>query len=129
MVPTTEGGTTPLRQGMIFDPFSGNLNGTGRSVFSSNGQINVIPQSRLNVPMMKMMALVPQPNQSGDNNNYFNTGTQNLNRNNIDAKINWNRNERHQMWFKYSVMDALVQGDFSLGEAGGRLSVRWRRSR
>jgi len=119
LVPTTEGGTTPLRQGMIFDPFTGNLDGTGRSVFSSGGQINVIPQSRLNVPMMKMMALVPQPNQSGDNANYFNTGTQRLNRNNIDAKINWNRNERQQLWFKYSVMDALVQGDFSLGAAGG----------
>jgi hypothetical protein len=69
--------------------------------------------------MMKMMALVPQPNQSGDNANYFNTGTQRLNRNNIDAKINWNRNERQQLWFKYSMMDALVQGDFSLGAAGG----------
>src|SRR4051794_12978436 len=119
LVPTTEGGTTPLREGMIFDPFSGNLDGTGRSVFSTGGQINVIPQSRLNVPMMKMMALIPLPNQSGDNSNYFNTGTQRLNRNNIDAKINWNRNERQQMWFKYSVMDALVQGDFSLGAAGG----------
>ncbi len=119
MVPTTEGGTTPLRQGMIFDPYSGNRDGTGRSVFSSGGQINVIPQSRLNVPMMKMMALVPLPNQSGDNANYFNTGTQKLNRNNIDAKINWNRNERNQLWFKYSAMDALVQGDFSLGAAGG----------
>jgi len=119
LVPTTEGGTTPLREGMIFDPFTGNLDGTGRSVFSSGGQINVIPQSRLNVPMMKMMALIPQPNQPGDNSNYFNTGTQRLNRNNIDAKINWNRNERQQVWFKYSVMDALVQGDFSLGAAGG----------
>ena len=50
LVPTTEGGTTPLREGMIFDPFSGNLDGTGRSVFSSGGQINVIPQARLNAP-------------------------------------------------------------------------------
>jgi len=119
MVPTTEGGTTPLREGMIFDPFSGNRDGTGRSVISSGGRINVIPQARLNVPMMKMMALIPQPNQSGDFNNYFNTGTQKLNRNNVDAKVNWNRNERHQMWFKYSVMDALVHGDPRLGAAGG----------
>src|SRR6266550_3139880 len=34
LIPTTEGGSVPLRQGMIFDPFSGNLDGTGRSVFS-----------------------------------------------------------------------------------------------
>ena len=110
---------------MIFDPFSGNLDGTGRSVFSSGGQVNVIPQARLNGPMMKMLALVPLPNQPGDNDNYFNSGTQRLNRNNFDAKVNWNRNERHQLWFKYSVMDALVHGDFSLGEAGG--DCLWRR--
>ena len=119
LIPTTEGGAVPLREGMIFDPFSGNLDGTGRSVFSSAGQVNVIPQARLNAPMLKMLALVPLPNQSGDTANYFNSGTQRLNRNNIDSKVNWNRNERHQLWFKYSVMDALVHGDFSLGAAGG----------
>jgi Carboxypeptidase regulatory-like domain/TonB dependent receptor-like, beta-barrel len=119
MVPTTEGGTVPLQQGMIFDPFTGNRDGTGRSVFSSGGRTNVIPQSRFNTPMMKMMALIPQPNQAGDETNYFNTGTQRLDRNNFDGKVNWNRNERHQLWFKYSAMDALVHGDFSLGPAGG----------
>jgi len=119
MVPTTEGGTTQLRQGMVFDPRTGNLDGTGRSVFSSNGRINVLPPSRLNAPMMKLLALVPNPNQTGDVNNYFNSGTQRLNRNNLDAKINWNRTVKHQMWFKYSVMDALVHGDFGLGAAGG----------
>ena len=41
--------------------------------------------------MMKLLALVPHPNQAGDVNNYFNSGTQRLNRNNIDAKVNWNR--------------------------------------
>jgi carboxypeptidase family protein/TonB-dependent receptor-like protein len=119
LIRTTEGGSVPLREGMIFDPFSGNLDGTGRSVFSSAGQVNVIPQARLNAPMLKMLALVPLPNQAGDTANYFNSGTQRLNRNNIDAKVNWNRNQRHQLWFKYSAMDALVHGDFSLGQAGG----------
>ena len=119
MIPTTEGGSTPLREGMIFDPFSGKLDGTGRSVFSSGGQINVIPQARLNAPMLKLLNLVPMPNLPGDSENFLNSGNQPLNRNNVDAKINWNRNERHQMWFKYSVMDALVKGDFGLGEAGG----------
>jgi hypothetical protein len=119
LIPTTEGGLTPLREGMIFDPFTGNLDGTGRSVFSSNGQVNVIPQARFNVPMMKMLALVPQPNLEGDNDNYVNTGIQPLNRNNIDTKVNWNRNERHQLWFKYSMMKAKVSGEFGLGPAGG----------
>jgi hypothetical protein len=118
-VPTTEGGVTQLRQGMVFDPFTGKMDGTGRSVFSSNGRLNVIPSARLNPAMMKLMALVPLPNQSGDVSNFFNSGTQRLNRNNLDAKVNWNRNGKHQLWFKYSVMEALVHGDFGLGQAGG----------
>jgi len=118
-VPTTEGGSVPLREGMVFDPFTGNENGTGRSVFSSGGRINVIPAARLNGPMAKLLALVPRPNLPGDLSNYFNTGTQRLNRNNLDAKVNWNRNEKQQLWFKYSVMNALVHGDFGLGAAGG----------
>ena len=73
----------------------------------------------MNGPHEQLLALVPAPNLDGDNDNFFNSGNQPLNRNNIDAKVNWNRNERHQMWFKYSVMDALVKGDFSLGQAGG----------
>jgi hypothetical protein len=119
MIPTTEGGSVPLREGMIFDPFSGNLDGTGRSVFSSGGQINAIPQARLNAATQKLLNLVPMPNLPGDSENFLNSGNQPLNRNNVDAKINWNRNERHQLWFKYSVMDALVKGDFGLGQAGG----------
>jgi hypothetical protein len=120
LIPTTEGGTTPLREGMVFDPFSGDpIEGTGRSVFSSGGRINVIPAGRLNGPMKTMLDLVPLPNQEGDLDNYFNSGTQRLNRNNFDSKVNWNRNDRHQLFFKYSVMDALVHGDFGLGAAGG----------
>src|SRR4029079_1404638 len=98
---------------------TGSLNGTGRSVFSSGGRVNGIPSARLNVPIMKMRASEPLPTQAGDTANYFNPGTQKLNRNNFDGKVNWNRNERHQMWFKYSAMDALVQEDVSLDAAGG----------
>ncbi|HSB17428.1 MAG TPA: carboxypeptidase-like regulatory domain-containing protein, partial [Bryobacteraceae bacterium] len=119
MIPTTEGGLVPLQEGMVFDPYTGNLDGTGRSVFSNNGRLNVIPTSRLNGPMTRLLDLVPHPNQAGDLNNYFNSGTTRFNRNNIDAKVNWNRNDKHQLWFKYGVMTALVHGDFGLGEAGG----------
>ncbi len=119
LVPTTEGGSVPLQEGMVFDPFSGNLDGTGRAVFSDGGVVNVIPQARLNGPTKTMVDLVPPPNLPGDVDNYFNSGTQRMNRNNLDAKINWNRSDKHQLFFKYSVMDALVHGDAALGKAGG----------
>ena len=122
MVPTTEGGSVPLQEGMIFDPYTGNADGTGRSVISSSGVLNVIPAARLNGPMTTLLDLVPAPNQpaAGDFNNYFVSGTQKLNRNNYDAKINWNRNEQHQLWFKYSTMIARFDAAGSrLGAAGG----------
>src|SRR4029077_13876677 len=106
--PPTGGGPPQPPPGMVFDPYTGAMDGTGRSVFSSNGRLNVIPTSRLNPAMMKLLALVPHPGLAGDVNNYYNSGTQRLNRNNLDAKINWNRNQKHQLWVKYSVMDALV---------------------
>src|SRR5206468_4312287 len=82
-------------------------------------RINVLPAGRLNPAMMKLLALVPTSNLPGDVSNFYNSATQRLNRNNLDAKVNWNRSAKHQVWFKYSVMDALVHGDFGLGKAGG----------
>src|SRR5207244_7293465 len=100
MAATTEGASVPLQEGMVFDPYSGNLDGTGRAVFSDGGALNVIPQARLNGPMMPLLDFVPPPNLPGETSNYFNSGTQRLNRIHIDSKINWNRNDKHQLWFK-----------------------------
>lgn len=122
LVPTTEGAMVPLQEGMIFDPFTGNPDGTGRSVFSDAGVLNVIPAARLNGPMMTLLDLVPAPNipGAGDFNNYFVSGTQKLNRNNLDGKVNWNRNDMHQLWFKYSTMVAnFISAGSALGAAGG----------
>ncbi|MGH9354052.1 MAG: carboxypeptidase-like regulatory domain-containing protein, partial [Terriglobia bacterium] len=45
---TTEGATTQLREGMVFDPLTGNAaTGQGRCVFSSGGTVNMIPASRM----------------------------------------------------------------------------------
>ena len=123
LVPTTEGGSVPLREGMIFDPYTGNPDGTGRSVISSGGAANVIPPGRLNGPMMKLLNLLPDPNlpEAGDFSNYFVSGTQKLNRSNIDAKVNWNRTKKHQLYFKYSTMVAkFTSAGSSLGAAGGQ---------
>src|SRR5260370_8652528 len=53
MVSTTEAGSTQLRQGMPFGPYTGNMDGTGRPAFSSNRHLNAIPASPLNPAMPK----------------------------------------------------------------------------
>ncbi len=99
----------------IYDPATGNPNGTGRALFPNN----IVPPARQSAITRKLQDLVPGTNLPGINNNFFNVGSQALNRDNFDVKTNWNRTDRNQIWGKYSIMDAQVGCEFSLGRAGG----------
>ena len=90
---------------MIFDPTTGNINGTGRLAFDGN----IIPANRINpITTKRCCALIPQPNLTGDTNNFYNSAPKSFDRNNYDVKINWNRTANHQIWFKFSHMKADV---------------------
>jgi hypothetical protein len=99
---------------MIYDPATGNPNGSGRNPFPGA----TVPLSRQSSITRAVQDLVPMPNQAGTVSNYFNSGTQALSRNNIDLKVNWNRTGKHSIWGKYSVMEALVNCGYALGNAG-----------
>ena len=99
----------------IYDPLTGNANGTGRTAFA-NG---MIPADRISPISQKLENLIPLPNLAGNNSNYFASGTQALNRNNFDVKVDWTRTDKHRIFAKYSVMTALVSCAFGLGPAGG----------
>jgi hypothetical protein len=99
----------------IFNPFTGNLDGTGRTQFANN----IITPNLINPISKQVLALVPLPNLPGEVNNYFNSAPQEFDRHNFDVKVNWNRNERHQIFTKFSHMKALVTGQYQLGAAGG----------
>ncbi len=105
----------------IYDPTTGNPDGTGRSFFPDA----IIPPNRISEISKRIQAMYPEPNAAGTNN-----GLQNnllvprfpkAIRDNFDAKINWNRNPSHQFWAKASVMHADVLDLFYLPftEAGG----------
>jgi hypothetical protein len=99
----------------IYDPATGNPNGTARTPFPGN----VIPTARLSPITLQMQALIPEPNLPGTTSNYFDSAPVSFNRDNVDAKINWNRSDKTLLWAKYSVMKALTTDQFSLGPAGG----------
>lgn len=101
---------------VIYDPATSTAaTGAGRTPFAGN----IIPAARQSRVARQLNALLPQPNLGGDNTNYFVSGGQNMDRDNFDLKINWNRTPSHLLFGKYSAMDALVTGDFGLGAAGG----------
>ncbi|HME01024.1 MAG TPA: TonB-dependent receptor [Terriglobia bacterium] len=123
---TTEGATVPLQQGMVFDPTTGKADGTGRCVFSSGGQINVIPSNRLNSGAMSFNKLIPEPNI---NLGVITTGTpyniigakaaRPLSRQIYTGRIDWNQSQNHTIWGKWSGQDANFFEPFDLGAAGG----------
>jgi hypothetical protein len=100
----------------IYDPLTGNLNGTGRSPFPDA----TIPLARQSSIAPKMQALIPFPNLPGTTANYYPNTTMSFNRDLGDLKINWNRSQKSTFWGKYSVMDALAGDQFDLGPAGGQ---------
>jgi hypothetical protein len=94
---------------VIYDPRTGNPDGTGRVPFPNNR----IPAELINQISQRINALFPTPNSGGIGaggltNNYQRPETRTTDRHNIDAKINWNRTSAHQLWGKFSFMDAVV---------------------
>ena len=106
----------------IYDPATGNpTTGAGREAFPGA----VIPAGRLSPIAQAIQALYPAPNNAGTNNglqnNLFVERFPEATRDNYDLKVNWNRTSAHQIWAKYSTMDASVQDLFYLPfeQAGG----------
>ncbi len=114
-VTTVNGQIVDQRVGMIFDPTTGNIDGTNRRVFDGN----IIPTGRISSIATQLLGLIPLPNLSGTASNFYNSAPMVTDRNNYDTKVNWNRNERHQVWWKFSHMKADVTAEFALGAAGG----------
>jgi hypothetical protein len=99
----------------IYDPATGNPNGTNRTPFANN----TIPASRIDPAAAYMANLVPEVNQSVFPNNYLAVGTYRLTRDNIDMKINYAPTEKLQMFGRYSASPTDLFDPPSLGPAGG----------
>lgn len=123
---TTEGGTVPLQQGMVFDPTTGNPDGTDRCVFTVGGQPNIIPTTRLNSGASAFNKLIPEPNintgviQTGTPYNIIGTkGARPVSRDIATGRFDWNQSQNHTIWGKWSIQDNKFFEPFDLGPAGG----------
>ncbi len=100
---------------LIYDPATGNPDGTGRTPFEGNK----IPASRISSAAAIMTGRIPATNLPGDTSNFQASGVQALNRYNTDVKGDWYRTQNHRIWGKFSYMSADVRKDSMFGEAGG----------
>jgi hypothetical protein len=129
---TTEGTTVQLQEGMVFDPTTGNpATGQGRCVFSSGGQLNVIPANRMYAGATSFWQLMNayQPNQNVPFITNQNTGVyapfndirlrkSDWNRNIYTTKVNYNISNRQTLWVKYALQKALLNDGADYGIAG-----------
>jgi len=101
----------------IFDPATGNADGFNRTQFPGNR----IPANRISPQTARILPLIPEPNFPTANvtNNHFVNATGKFDRDNFDAKVNWNRNEKHTVFAKFSLLKANVGGVFAFGPALG----------
>ena len=100
----------------IYDPVTGDTaTGRNRTIFPGN----IIPDNRTSSVARQMLALQPMPNFSGFTNNYYTSAPRVFNRDMYDFKGDWVRNPKNTIWVKYSLMNSMVQSEYSFGEAGG----------
>lgn len=100
----------------IYDPLTGNANGTGRQAFA--GQ--VIPVGRISPISSQILGLLPAPGFDRFTQNLFASAPLRIDRDNWDIKLNWNATSNTAIFGRYAIFDYSTYDPATLGDAGGR---------
>lgn len=119
LVQDTNGSTVPLRQNMIFDPRTGNADGTGRSAFAGNK----IPTPMLSQQALALLGSIPMPNAPTPvsfRRNYAGSGSEKFDTNQWNTRVDYYINEKTNTFGRYSWanFNKFAPGAFGI-EAGG----------
>ncbi len=108
-------GTNP-----IFDPSTGNADGTGRTQFANN----IIPASRFNPTTVKLLALLPHANANQNTQqNYLGTGKSPFSTDEIDGRIDYKISERDTIFGRYSYFWSSLYSPGVFGLVAGGPSI------
>ncbi len=105
----------------IYDPTTGNPDGTNRSQFSYQGKANVIDPARISPIAKKIMALVPLPNVPGGGLSSNYTGVTHYTRdtNSFDVKADQHLRGEDHLAIRYSWQKVNQNQQALFGMAGG----------
>lgn len=112
----------------IYDPRTGNPDGTGRSIISCNGVQNEICLSDVDPAALQMAKLIPGPNETlscGEPtcaNNFIATGRGTFHRDDVDGKVDYVLNQKSTIWGRYSLSRSWIFDPGALGLAEGNAS-------
>jgi hypothetical protein len=101
----------------IYDPATGNADGTGRQPFPGN----VIPANRISPIARKLLALLPTPNVSAalGQNNYEFLGVRKKNTEAFDTKFTYQASDRDSLSYRFSFQRPEVFDPGTYGIYGG----------
>jgi hypothetical protein len=102
----------------IYDPATGNPDGTGRALFAGN----VIPASRLSGPALNVLNALPLPNIPSANagaNNYSASGVEDYPTNQFDVRVDQFITDKLHYFARYSYLKADVDAPAPFGLYGG----------
>jgi hypothetical protein len=101
----------------IYDPATGNADGTGRQPFPNN----VIPASRISYAASQMMSILPAPNvtTSALSANYFTSASGQYTRDIIDSRVDYKVSNRATLFGRYGIQKSSLFDPQPLGKAGG----------
>jgi len=131
--------TAAVRQGdfsafdtIIYDPLTGNPDGTGRTPFPGNR----VPADRIDPIVQKIIDRIPFPNLPGmeasESNNFFASKPFSSDRWTIDSKIDWVVTDNFNLFGSYSIFDFGAEHLTAYGEqldgprvGGGNAGDAW----
>ncbi len=99
----------------IFNPYTGNADGTGRMMFPNK----TIPAHMQSPIALNIQSFLPMPNREGTNNNFHSEASPPFDRAYYDSKVNFTVTDKYAIWAKHGFMDAPVSGEPIFGDAGG----------
>jgi len=114
--------TMPFRTGnlagsptTIYDPSTGNPDGTGRTEFSGSQ----IPASRISPIAMRILNLVPAPTSPGQNTNFQRAVSRAKDQKSFDTKVDHQITPNHRISARYSLQRVVTDEPPVFGLAGG----------
>jgi len=99
----------------IYDPATGNPNGTGRIPFANQ----TVPANRINSIIQKLVNLTPDPTEAGTSDNFFAGASYAFDRHRADTKVNWNATQKFTMFSRFSLLHYDMDNPQMFGALGG----------
>lgn len=128
--PGSNGAQTPI---VIYDPASGNPDGTGRTQISCNGTPNVICPDRISYAASQMIKLLQANNNadlpnvatanllssSGIGNDFYGAADTQYTRDNVDSRVDFHLTSNSTLFGRYGIQKSNIFAPQTLGAAGG----------